>query len=174
MSIRHSDDRYGSLPSTPMYGIDPRPHDMALAMDHARMAVEAPDYFSGSPRYGGSLRPRSPFPSSYDHENYGGYGHELGLHELNRRYECNVSVVECEPRLISVTTIHRTNLAAALANGNIGPRAQYSQVHPFICHDGRYPQDFEIPRTVESMRILDSELQVSCFHTVKHIDHGYC
>lgn len=54
--------------------------------------------------------------------------------------------------------IHRNNLAAALINGSIGHKAQYSQVHPFLCHDGRAPQDFQIPRTVDSMRILDSKI----------------
>lgn len=85
MSIRHSEDRYGSLPGTPVYGMDSRPHEVALAMEHARMSLEAPDYFSGAPRYGGSLRPRSPFPSGYESEGYSGYGNEPGLNDLIRR-----------------------------------------------------------------------------------------
>ncbi|MCJ1361130.1 hypothetical protein MMC16_000227, partial [Acarospora aff. strigata] len=132
ISISHAADQYGSLPGTP-FGLEARPHDMALALEQARMNLEAPDYFSGVPRYGCNLRPRSPFPSSYDHERYSGYGHEADLNE----------------------TVRRTNLAVALVNGSIGHKAQYSQVHPFMCHDGRFPQDFQIPRTVESMKILD-------------------
>ena len=157
ISISHAADQYGSLPGTP-FGLEARPHDMALALEQARMNLEAPDYFSGVPRYGCNLRPRSPFPSSYDHERYSGYGHEADLNETVRRYavairpSCNLT-----SRLIYMILSFRTNLAVALVNGSIGHKAQYSQVHPFMCHDGRFPQDFQIPRTVESMKILDSE-----------------
>ncbi|KAI9793478.1 MAG: hypothetical protein M1835_007197 [Candelina submexicana] len=30
-----------------------------------------------------------------------------------------------------------------------------SQVHPKICSDGRYPPDFQLPKTVEEVRVLD-------------------
>ncbi len=68
-----------------------------------------------------------------------------------------LQITERRESLSLYDVIHRNNIAAALINGTIGPKAQYSQVHPFLCHDGRAPQDFQIPRTVESMRILDSK-----------------
>ncbi|KLJ06171.1 hypothetical protein EMPG_10400 [Blastomyces silverae] len=52
--------------------------------------------------------------------------------------------------------VRRTNLAAALANGIVSPRASYMQLHPMMCADGRFPADFQVPRTVEGVLLLDS------------------
>ncbi|PGH18048.1 hypothetical protein AJ79_00674 [Helicocarpus griseus UAMH5409] len=52
--------------------------------------------------------------------------------------------------------VRRTNLAAALANGIVSPRANYMQLHPMMCADGRFPVDFQVPRTVEGVMLLDN------------------
>lgn len=70
MSVRPQHDPYRSLPSTPI-GMDPRnvSMDMNSAMNHARLGLEVQDYFSGSPRFSGTMRPRSPYPHDYEPEN---------------------------------------------------------------------------------------------------------
>ena len=67
--LRPQHDPYRSLPSTPI-GIDPRNGsiDINSAMNHARLGLEVQDYFSGSPRFSGNLRPRSPYPHEYESE----------------------------------------------------------------------------------------------------------
>lgn len=70
MSIRPQHDPYRSLPVTPV-GMDPRnigSMDVAAAMNHARMGLEAQDYFSSSPRFAGNMRPSSPYPLAYEGE----------------------------------------------------------------------------------------------------------
>ena len=71
MSLRSPHDTYRSLPNTPL-AIDQRamaPSDMNLAINHARMGLEVPDYFNGgasgmNSRFSSSgLRPRSPYPT---------------------------------------------------------------------------------------------------------------
>lgn len=85
MSMRQAEERYTSLPCTPLYGVDARPQEMTLALEHARFGLEAPDYFSGAGRIGSNLRPRSPFPSVYDQERVSGYGYDTGVNEIVRR-----------------------------------------------------------------------------------------
>lgn len=85
MSMRQSEERYASLPCTPLYGVEARPQDMTLALEHARVGLEAPDYFAGAARFGCNLRPRSPFPSVYDQERFSSYNHELDVNEIVRR-----------------------------------------------------------------------------------------
>ncbi len=51
----------------------------------------------------------------------------------------------------------RTNLAATLANAQINPTSKYGKVFPHMCDDGRYPSDFNTPKTVETMKVLDSK-----------------
>ena len=78
ISIRPPHDAYRSLPGTPL-GVDPRamaPTDISLAMNHARMGLDVPDYFSpdvGSmgQRFGSGMNPRSPFPNDIENERFG-------------------------------------------------------------------------------------------------------
>lgn len=67
--LRAQHDPYRSLPSTPL-GIDPRNGtlDINSAMNHARLGLEVQDYFSGSPRFSGTVRARSPYPHEYESE----------------------------------------------------------------------------------------------------------
>lgn len=50
----------------------------------------------------------------------------------------------------------RTNLAVTLANSQISSTAKYGKVFPHMNDDGAYPTDFSTPKTVETMRVLDS------------------
>ncbi|KAL9576537.1 MAG: hypothetical protein Q9212_007014 [Teloschistes hypoglaucus] len=50
----------------------------------------------------------------------------------------------------------RDNRVAALLNGAILAPAKFAQVHPLRCDDGTYPADFQAPKTVEAMKILDN------------------
>ena len=77
MSIRPPHDAYRSLPGTPL-GVDSRamaPTDISLAMNHARMGLDVPDYFSpgaGSmgQRFNSGMNPRSPFPNDMENERF--------------------------------------------------------------------------------------------------------
>ena len=70
MSLRPPHDTYRSLPNTPL-GNDQRvmvPSDMNLAINHARMGLDVPDYFNAvssgaNPRFGSGLKPKSPYPA---------------------------------------------------------------------------------------------------------------
>lgn len=75
MSLRPLLDPYRSLPTTPL-GMDPRSvssMDINSAMAHARLGLEVQDYFSGSPRFSGNLRPRSPYPHDCDSDGGAAY-----------------------------------------------------------------------------------------------------
>ncbi|EQL36240.1 hypothetical protein BDFG_02210 [Blastomyces dermatitidis ATCC 26199] len=60
------------------------------------------------------------------------------------------------PNMSTQEQVRRTNLAAALANGIVSPRASHMQLHPMMCVDGRFPADFQVPRTVEGVLLLDN------------------
>lgn len=80
VSIRPQHDFCQSLPGTPM-GMENRnlgSIDVAAAMNHARMGLGTPDYFSGAPRYGGLMKPSSPYPNNYEIENIYQNGVSLG------------------------------------------------------------------------------------------------
>ena len=49
-------------------------------------------------------------------------------------------------------------MAATLCNMNIAGTAKHAKVHPHVCEDGRYPPEFNTPKTVEVMKVLDSML----------------
>ncbi|KAF2398284.1 hypothetical protein EJ06DRAFT_523136 [Trichodelitschia bisporula] len=51
--------------------------------------------------------------------------------------------------------VRRTNLAVQLVNGQIAHSARYAQVQPKICRDGRFPNEFRAPKTVEELRSMD-------------------
>lgn len=179
MSVRLPHDPYRSLPCTPL-GMDPRnlaAMDLAPILNHARMGLEAQDYFS-SPRYGGSMRGSSPYPQGMDAEggfHNAGAGVGAGAYSGNPN-PTNLSGLVCKcgfPSFIShqhshpATQIHvndcqltnpfpRTNLAATLANAQISPTSKYGNVFPHMNEEGRYPSDFNLPRTVEYMKVLDS------------------
>ncbi|KAI9704423.1 MAG: hypothetical protein M1836_007286 [Candelina mexicana] len=155
MSLSHHPDHYRSTPTTP-YGVDPRGMtslNVEEAMQHARMGIEG-DYFTGAvSRFPPSIRSRSPYGGSFDQDPYGGGN------------------ANAHPELGINDTVRRTNLAVTLANNSIGYKSQYSQVHPKICSDGRYPPDFQLPKTVEEVRVLDGELTI--FYTLNNYGHAF-
>ncbi|KAI4166160.1 MAG: hypothetical protein LQ342_000046 [Letrouitia transgressa] len=125
-------EAYRSLPGTPV-GIDPR--------GAGTMGFDVGDYFSNNPRFGpGAMRPRSPFPIDYEHEN--------GL-ARNRSYGPDQESWKEE-------IWRRDNKLACLLNGAIPPYAKYALVHPMKGKDGEYPVDFRHPKTVDTMRVLDN------------------
>ncbi|KAI4214351.1 MAG: hypothetical protein LQ351_003104 [Letrouitia transgressa] len=136
-------EAYRSLPGTPV-GIDPR--------GTGTMGFDVGDYFSGNPRLGpGVMRPRSPFPIDYEHDN--------GL-ARNRPYGPDQESWKEE-------IWRRDNKLACLLNGAIPPYAKYGLVHPMRGKDGEYPADFRHPKTVDTMRVLDNSqldriMQVYC------------
>ena len=104
------------------------------------------DYFSHGQL---TSRPRTPFSSMHELErldNEGGYnpyqyGHGGGG--------------DMSPHPISAQ-ICRTNVYASLNNSQVSGTQKYAQIFPHMCDDGRYPNDFRLPKTVEAMKILDS------------------
>jgi hypothetical protein len=145
------DERYRSpLPGGP-FSIDSRgmsSRDIADAIQHAQFGIQPQEFIYGP---AAPIRPRSPYPPGPPRfeDMANGYNHELHVHEL----------------------VRKTNLAVSLANHNISPRAQYTQVHPMMCSDGKFPVDFQVPKTVEAVKLLDSRspcfsLLLSCFRNL--------
>ena len=153
-------DSFRSLPVSP-YALEATrgltTRDVEDAIHQSRLDLgpgPVGDYFAATtPRYasscggggGTSLRGCSPFAPDLD-LTYGGVPGGIrggsggsGLHELALQ-----------------EVVRRTNLAAALANGQIRPRASYAQLHPMMTPDGRYPADFSLARTLDSFRSLES------------------
>lgn len=60
-------------------------------------------------------------------------------------------------------TCFRTNLAVTLVNAQISATAKYGKVFPHMNDDGAYPTDFSTPKTVETMRVLDSTWPLPLF-----------
>ena len=193
MSVRPQHGPYTSLPGTPV-GLDPRSmaqSDLSLAMNHARLSLETPDYFTGAPRYGGGLRPRSPYPGDYEPES-GYVTSSHGSSDLNlsslickyvrsteplysylkvylRRTHTKVFLLHAEPTSplnssmaksatqrntakFSHMSVTPSNSCRDTQSSNSVPLTKPQQ----MCDDGRYPSDFAIPKTVETMKVLDS------------------
>lgn len=176
VSIRPQYDFCQSLPGTPM-GMEHRnlgSIDVAAAMSHARMGLGTPDYFSGAPRFGGLMKPSSPYTNNYEIENNYQNGASLGSdsNAENLAVMINRSVILCttpfdlneqitttstKKRRTYMIFMIRTNLAATLANAQISASARYGKVFPHLCEDGRYPPDFSTPKTLITMNSLDSK-----------------
>lgn len=52
-------------------------------------------------------------------------------------------------------------MVASLINVQVGHLAKHAKIFPHICEDGRYPAEFSTPKTLETMRVLDSRLRHS-------------
>ncbi|KAK2786839.1 hypothetical protein FQN51_003484 [Onygenales sp. PD_10] len=114
--------------------------DIALqhAQQEADFTVPDPSFNDGMPFHPGpgrmNFQPHMPFQSHHRFDHMASYDYELSVQEL----------------------VRRTNLAASLANGVISPRAHYMQVYPMMRADGKFPADFRMPKTVESIWLLDT------------------
>lgn len=58
-------------------------------------------------------------------------------------------------RQLPVANADRTNLLVQFVNGQISPSARYSQLQPKMCSDGKFPNEFRAPRTIEEIRAMD-------------------
>lgn len=165
-----------SMPGTPL-GLDPRAlttSDFSNALSHARSSMQVDDYFSGAARYPAIMRPRSPYPE-YEQEHRMFYepqdaGKQTLAHIINRYVSC------CCTMIYHNADNGRINVAASLVNIQISATAKYAKVFPHMCDDGSFPTDFMTPKTVETMRVLDSTslftsrahspppITLSCFH----------
>ena len=88
------------------------------------------------------LRPRSPYTQGagrFDSE-YGG----------PRDFDINVNEL-----------VRKTNLAVALTNSQVSARAKFTLLHPMMSGTGRYPEDFNVPKTVETVKLFDSKSQLN-------------
>lgn len=172
-------DRHSSMPRTKPVGMDHRgitAHDIDAALEHARYGVQ-PDYINEGPRYPGGgggaavpLPPRAPYPGvRFDDgdvhrgNSNGNHHHQHQQHQHQHQHQHPHPQQHQSPRnhhheIDLNELVRKTNLAVALANHNISHRAQFSQIHPMMCPDGRFPGDFQIPKTVESVKLFDSML----------------
>ncbi|KAK2809813.1 hypothetical protein FQN50_003453 [Emmonsiellopsis sp. PD_5] len=115
--------------------------EIDIALQHAQQEADFPDPsfndgmpFHPGPPGGMNFQPHMPFQGHHRFDHMASYDYELSVQEL----------------------VRRTNLAASLANGVISPRAQYMQVYPMMCADGKFPADFRMPKTLQSIRLLDT------------------
>ncbi|KAK2877061.1 hypothetical protein FQN49_001445 [Arthroderma sp. PD_2] len=152
-------DRYRSspLPGGP-YGLDPRtmtPNDIEIALQQAQQGAQGYDCFGEHPSMRHSLNSASPYsypPRQEEQLNYGASQHGIP-HHLGNSPSQSANIGPHDTNLPEL--VRRTNLAVSLANHNINPRSQFTQVHPMMCFDGRFPTDFRSPKTVESVKLLD-------------------
>lgn len=136
---------YHSLPASPLpmgHRTLPPRLDLSMVQQHSM----SDDYFGNGPAMS---RPRTPFPSMHEMQrldseaNYEPYqlghgvGGDVGPHQLSAQ-------------------ICRTNVYASLNNSQVLGTNKYAQIFPHMADDGRYPKDFLMPKTVETLKILDS------------------
>lgn len=152
MDMLRSEGRYRSSPlASSSSALDPRAmaiRDMDIALQHARHGIDGlgPDYFSSeNTRYGGG-------PSSAP---------PVAAYETTAlspsRLEDTIRYSRETPRGSELDElVRRTNLAVSLANQNIHPKSHFAQMHPMMCSDGKPPADFRCPKTLESVKLLDS------------------
>ena len=55
-------------------------------------------------------------------------------------------------------------MVATLINSQVVGSAKYAKIFPHVGEDGQYPKEFSTPKTVETMRVLDSALDPSLPH----------
>ena len=56
-----------------------------------------------------------------------------------------------------IGSVWSVNLAATLANYGVPHYAKYAKINPHMTEEGRYPQEFNLPKTVDQMKVLDSK-----------------
>ncbi|KAF2761160.1 hypothetical protein EJ05DRAFT_497718 [Pseudovirgaria hyperparasitica] len=64
-------------------------------------------------------------------------------------------LINASQGFVSEDVIRSTNLSVQVANSNLCPSTPYAQLQPKRMHDGRYPQDFRMARTVEEMKCIE-------------------
>ena len=148
--LRHEGRYRSSPPSHSPLQLDPRIlgiRDIDIALQHARHGIDArgSDYISSENTWRGERRSSTP---PYDVNALSPL-----FVEDTVRYKRGTSRGSELDELV-----RRTNLAVSLANQRIHPTSHYAQLHPMMCSDGKFPTDFRSPKTVESVKLLDSML----------------
>lgn len=119
---------------------------------------EALRHGSGSATPGGSMR------HSYDcgcRDGAWGYGagnRELepnALSDLLRRFVNCSKILRCSGS--NSLKISRDHLQIDQINRTISSKSVWREVHPKVKHDGTYPKEFTVPRTVEDFKALDGK-----------------
>ncbi|EER26448.1 hypothetical protein D8B26_003173 [Coccidioides posadasii str. Silveira] len=133
------DERYRSTLSSVPYGVSPRTmpsRDFDVALQQAQYGIQGQDYAS----YAHSHHNPPAMPMNYSPQ------HQHNEMALYTNYGANTTQ----------ELVRRTNLAVSLANHNVNPRSHVSLVHPMMHTDGRFPVDFQTPKTIEEIKLLDS------------------
>ena len=170
-------------------GIDPRSmsgSELHMAMNQVRTGIDAPDYFHHSgrtpyPRYNGGTIPTTSYPSEFETDRpMAPYDLEMGSSELNHRYgvfhnafkeyelthgcileSMRPILLHSLPTVKSLTPPDTANYTVQWSKPSSGLAADEFTAH--ICEDGRYPTDFNIPKTVETIRLLEARpIHFSC------------
>ncbi|EEQ32753.1 conserved hypothetical protein [Microsporum canis CBS 113480] len=130
-------------------------NDLGIALQHAQEGVQGYDFFGDHSNMRHPHDPPSPYGYNQRQEEQLNYGtNQRGIpHPFGNGHIQNSSIGQNDTTLPEL--VRRTNLAVSLANHNINPRSQFTQVHPMMCFDGRFPTDFRSPKTVESVKLLD-------------------
>ncbi|KAM5443447.1 hypothetical protein MferCBS31731_001220 [Microsporum ferrugineum] len=169
--LPRGDERFRSsaLPGR-TYGLDPRTmtaNDLGIALQHAQEGVQGYDSFGDHSNMRHPHNPPSPYGYNQRQEEQLNYStNQCGIpHPLRNGHIQNSSIGQNDTTLPEL--VRRTNLAVSLANHNINPRSQFTQVHPMMCFDGRFPTDFRSPKTVESVKLLDGKIYISHSHLIK-------
>jgi hypothetical protein len=154
--------RYRSPLGGRPFSLDPRDMtslDIDIALQHAQSGIRGltlgyeDDYFtSGNARYGGGPSSVPCMPNSASYSRFD------DLSRCDRPHRHRGTDVD--------EVVRRTNLAVTLANHNINPRSPFAQLHPAMCSDGQFPAHFRTPKTIESMRQLDSTCDALSAHSI--------
>ena len=136
---------YHSLPASPL-SMSHRSLPPRMDLSMVQRQSMADDYFGNGPL---TSRPRTPFPPMHELErldNEGGYN----LYQFGDGIGGDMSPLQMSAQIC------RTNVYASLNNSQVSGTQKYAQIFPHMCDDGRYPNDFRLPKTVETLKILDS------------------
>lgn len=139
------DSRYRSALSGGPYGVNPRrmpSTDFDIALQEAQYGVRTHDYAN----YALGPHTHSPMPMNYPPQQRYDEMVTYSNHSCNNYSNNSESTQD---------VVRRTNLAVSLANHNVNPRSHVSQVHPMMCPDGGYPMDFQTPKMIEEIKLLD-------------------
>ena len=169
-------------------GMDPRSMsgpELHMAMNQVRTSIDAPDYFhhpgrTPYPRYDEGMAASTPYSGDFEAgRSMAPYDLEIESSKLNHRYGIfyvhyhksklthDLVPVSMRPILRHSLPIVRSLTPPSTANYTVkwsqpssGLAADDDTAH--IGDDGRYPADFNIPKTVETIRLLEGRSIPCC------------
>ncbi|KAF2205023.1 hypothetical protein GQ43DRAFT_468609 [Delitschia confertaspora ATCC 74209] len=134
------DDPNRSFPNSP-YEMDPRdPRDPRIARS---------PFDSGRTSMG--LDPTDYFGAAVGLSSYGGRRHSGGLYTPSA-FDAEMMMGPSYQNVDDL--VRRTNLLAQFVNSQISYAARYGQLQPKMCGNGKFPEDFRVPKTVEEVRVM--------------------